>query len=213
MDNILVENLIKLGMAVLVGGVLGAEREFRDKAAGFRTLILIAVGSALFTIFSISMDPDNSRTRIAANIVTGIGFLGAGAIIREHGRIGGLTTAATIWLSAALGMGIGAGEVSFVLISTFVILIVLLVFPRLELWIDHIRESRSYRIVVSTSNARRVDKIHNALEACELKVFEHHQSKVATTIVGTWHTIGSPKNHEKFVSMMLKDKDIEEFVY
>ena len=213
MDNILVENLIKLGMAVLVGGVLGAEREFRDKAAGFRTLILIAVGSALFTIFSMSMDPGNSRTRIAANIVTGIGFLGAGAIIREHGRIGGLTTAATIWLSAALGMGIGAGELSFVLISTFVILIVLLVFPRLEIWIDHIRESRSYRIVVSTSNARRVDKIHNALEACELKVFAHHQSKVATTIVGTWLTIGSPKNHEKFVSMMLKDKDIEEFVY
>ena len=102
------ENLIKLGLAVLVGGIVGAEREFQDKAAGFRTIILITVCSALFTIFSISMDPDNSRTRIAANIVTGIGFLGAGAIVREGGRIAGLTTAATIWLSSALGMGIGA---------------------------------------------------------------------------------------------------------
>lgn len=213
MDAQLVENLIKLGMAVVVGGVLGAEREFRDKAAGFRTLILITVGSTLFTIFSLMMDPGNTQTRIAANIVTGIGFLGAGAIIREHGRVGGLTTAATIWLSAALGMGIGAGELLFVSLSTLAVVVVLLIFPSLEIWIDHIRESRSYRIVVSTTNAKKVDKIHAAIETCELKVFEHHQSKIGTTIVGTWHTIGAPKNHEKFVSSMLKDKDIEEFVY
>lgn len=209
----LTENLIKLGMAIVVGGILGAEREFRDKAAGFRTLILITVGSTLFTIFSLMMDPGNTQTRIAANIVTGIGFLGAGAIIREHGRVGGLTTAATIWLSAALGMGIGAGELTFVLISTFAILVVLLLFPRLEIWIDHIRESRSYRIVVSTSNAEKVDKIHAALAACELKVFEHHQSKIGSTIVGTWHTIGPPRHHNQFVSIMLKDRDIEELVY
>ena len=96
MDPILVENLIKLGMSVLIGGTIGAEREFQDKAAGFRTIILITVGSTLFTIFSLSMDPGFTRTRIAANIVTGIGFLGAGAIIREGGRIAGMTTAATI---------------------------------------------------------------------------------------------------------------------
>jgi putative Mg2+ transporter-C (MgtC) family protein len=127
--------------------------------------------------------------------------------------VGGLTTAATIWLSAALGMGIGAGELPLVLISTIAILIVLLLFPTLEIWIDHIRESRSYRIVVSTSNAKEVDKIHAALKTCDLKVHEHHQSKVGPTIVGTWHTIGSPKNHERFANLMLKDKDIEEFVY
>lgn len=213
MDILLTENLIKLGLSIFVGGIVGAEREFRDKAAGFRTLILITVGSTLFTIFSMTMDPEASRTRIAANIVTGIGFLGAGAIVREHGRIGGLTTAATIWLSAALGMGIGAGELTFVLICTLVILLILLVFPRLELWIDHIRESRSYRIVVSTDHAGRVDHIHEELESCDLKVLERHQSKIGSTIVGTWHTIGSPKNHEKFVSTMLKDKQIEEFVY
>ncbi|HEX6034270.1 MAG TPA: MgtC/SapB family protein, partial [Anaerolineales bacterium] len=145
MDTALLsENLIKIGMAVLIGGLIGAEREFRDKAAGFRTIILITVGSALFTIFSASMDPGFTRTRIAANIVTGIGFLGAGAIVREHGRVGGLTTAATIWLSAALGMGIGAGELVFVAISTFIVIIVLLLFPWLELGIDRIRESRTY---------------------------------------------------------------------
>lgn len=211
--DIFTENLIKLGLAILVGGIIGAEREYRDKAAGFRTLILITVGSTLFTIFSMSMDPGFTRTRIAANIVTGIGFLGAGAIIREHGRIGGLTTAATIWLSAALGMGIGAGELGFVLIATFAILVVLLIFPRLEIWIDHIRESRTYRITVATSNIAGIDKIQEALEACELQVFEHHQSKIGPTIVGTWHTIGSPKGHDRFVNAMLKDSNIEEFIY
>jgi putative Mg2+ transporter-C (MgtC) family protein len=211
--DLLIADLFKLGIAILVGGIIGAEREFRDKAAGFRTLILITVGSTLFTIFSLRMDPGFTQTRIAANIVTGIGFLGAGAIIREHGRVGGLTTAATIWLSAALGMGIGAGEMSFVLIATFAILVILLVFPRLEIWIDRIRESRSYRITVSTSNAERIEDIHQALEACGLRVYEHHQSKVGPTIVGTWHSIGSPQNHDKFVTKMLRDKNIEEFVY
>src|SRR6266498_4104621 len=123
MDNILMANLIKVAMAVLIGGLIGGEREFRVKAAGFRTIILITVGSTLFTIFSISIDPDHNRTAIAGNIVQGIGFLGAGAIIRDGGRIGGLTTAATIWLSAAMGMGIGAGEFNLVLPSTIAVLV------------------------------------------------------------------------------------------
>jgi putative Mg2+ transporter-C (MgtC) family protein len=212
MDPIAV-NLIRIGFAVVIGGLIGAEREFRDKAAGFRTIILITVGSALFTIFSTSLDPGFTRTRIAANIVTGIGFLGAGAIVREHGRIGGLTTAATIWLAAALGMGIGAGELVFVAGSTLIVIVVLLVFPRLEIWIDRIRESRTYKIVVSTANVEKIDKIHEALEAHQLTVYEHHQSKSGNTIVGTWNTIGSPKQHEKFSLLMVKDKDVEDFVY
>jgi putative Mg2+ transporter-C (MgtC) family protein len=211
--NLLAENLIRISFAVVIGGTIGAEREFRDKAAGFRTIILITVGSALFTIFSASLDPGFTRTRIAANIVTGIGFLGAGAIVREHGRIGGLTTAATIWLAAALGMGIGAGELIFVAASTLIVIIVLLVFPRLEIWIDHIRESRTYKIVVSAANADKIDKINEALATHELKVYEHHQSKTGNTVIGTWHTIGSPKHHEKFSLVMVKDKDIEDFLY
>ena len=211
--DILIEDLIKLGIAIFVGGIVGAEREFRDKAAGFRTLILITVGSTLFTIFSLRMDPGFTQTRVAANIVTGIGFLGAGAIIREQGRIGGLTTAATIWLSAALGMGIGSGELGFVLIATFTILVILMAFPRIEHWIDHIRESRTYRIVVTTTNANAIDRIHDAFKACDLQIFEHHQSRIGATIVGTWQTIGSPSNQDKFVNLLLRDEQIEEFVY
>jgi putative Mg2+ transporter-C (MgtC) family protein len=104
-DALLVESLIKLGMSILVGGLIGAEREFRVKAAGFRTIILITVGSTLFTIFSISIDPEHNRTAIAGNIVQGIGFLGAGAIIRDGGRIGAYHRRDDL---AAAGMGIGA---------------------------------------------------------------------------------------------------------
>ena len=213
MNPILIENLIKVGMAVLIGGLIGAEREFRDKAAGFRTIILITLGSTLFTILSLSIDSGFTQTRIAANIVTGIGFLGAGAIVREHGRVGGLTTAATIWLSAALGMGIGAGELIFVSITSAVVLIVLLLFPTIERWIDRIRETRSYRIVIASNNIKGIEKIKKSLHSYSLKILDHHQTKTEKAIVGTWRVFGSPKNHEKFVNQMVKDKSIKEIIY
>ncbi|WKZ48451.1 MAG: MgtC/SapB family protein [Anaerolineales bacterium] len=213
MDPILSENLIKLGMAVLVGGVIGAEREYQDKAAGFRTIILITVGSTLFTIFSLTLDPGFTQTRIAANIVTGIGFLGAGAIIREHGKVGGLTTAATIWLSAALGMGIGAGQLVFVSISTLVILIVLLVFPQIEKRIDRIRESRTYKITLASGTGKGFEKINRTLEANSLTIFERRQTKTERSITSIWRVSGSPGNHEKFVEALLKDKDVKELDY
>jgi putative Mg2+ transporter-C (MgtC) family protein len=213
MEPLLTENLIKLGMAVLLGGLIGAEREYQDKAAGFRTIILITVGSLLFTLFSLSMDPGFTRTRIAANIVTGIGFLGAGAIIREGGRIAGLTTAATIWLSAALGMGIGAGELVFVSIATGVVLAVLFLFPHIESRIDRIRESRLYRIVISAEDFERAETLNKELNASSLHVLEHHLTKSDTKLISTWRAIGSPRNHARFVELMLKDKNIKELDY
>src|SRR5512146_419929 len=120
------EDLIKIGLAILVGGLIGAEREDRDKAAGFRTIILITLGSTLFTIFSVKLaGPGNDPMRVAANILTGIGFIGAGAILRGERGVVGLTTAATIWLSAALGLGIGGGEYILSLVTTALILAVL----------------------------------------------------------------------------------------
>ena len=213
MDPVLLENLIKVGMAVLVGGVIGAEREYQDKAAGFRTIILITLGSTLFTIFSLSMDPGFTQTRVAANIVTGIGFLGAGAIMREGGRIAGLTTAATIWLSAAMGMGIGAGNLLFVAIATFVTLLVLLVFPKFEARIDRIREARTYEITLGTNDHKKIEKIFNSFNALSLQIFEHHQAKNEKAIISTWKVIGSLQNHEKFVQTMMRDKSVKELNY
>ena len=104
-----IELIRRLVTAALLGAALGFEREIRQKDAGLRTNILIAVGAALFTVMSIEMSgPFGDPGRIAAQIVTGIGFLGAGAIMRTDSGIQGLTTAATVWVNAAVGVAAGA---------------------------------------------------------------------------------------------------------
>jgi putative Mg2+ transporter-C (MgtC) family protein len=207
--NILTSDLIKLSIAVLVGGVIGLEREFQYKAAGFRTIILITLGSTLYTIFSVSLAaPNDSVTRIASNIVTGIGFLGAGTILREGGRIGGLTTAATIWLAAALGMGIGAGAIDFVLAATVVTLIILLIFPRMVAWIEMIREARTYKIEICAGDITRISQLRQVFKDCNLRVSENHVELSAESVVSEWRTVGTPRNQEKFVKLMVQDKTV-----
>lgn len=136
------DDVVKILLAVAVGGAIGFEREYRDKAAGFRTLIFICLGSTLFTMLSIGLGSGaaDDGSRVASNIVTGIGFLGAGAIIQDRGRVMGMTTAATIWLVAGLGMGIGVGSYRLVLAITALTLAVLFLFPRVERWIDRLRQ-------------------------------------------------------------------------
>src|ERR1700759_2252818 len=100
--------VIKLALAVIVGGLIGAEREYRSKSAGFRTLTLICLGATIFTIFSQYIGGLGNPDRIASNIVTGIGFVGAGVIFKgdSTSKVNGITTAAMIWVTAALGMAI-----------------------------------------------------------------------------------------------------------
>src|SRR2546422_6799519 len=127
--------LLRLSAAAVLGGAIGMERELRERGAGLRTHLVVCVGSALFTLVSaygfheflvnggslVRTDP----TRIAAQIVSGIGFLGAGAIIRQGLSVRGLTTAATLWLVAAIGMASGAGYYSAALITTRLALLTL----------------------------------------------------------------------------------------
>src|SRR5258706_8574131 len=103
---IYLEEAAQVSVAFIIGAVIGLEREFRSKPAGFRTMILICVGSCLYTILSKEAD-GSSPDRIASNIVTGIGFIGAGVIFKEGISVNGLTTAALIWITAALGMAVG----------------------------------------------------------------------------------------------------------
>ena len=101
---------LRLLLAAALGGAIGLEREYRHKPAGLRTNMLIALGSALFSVMSIDLGAAaGSPDRIAAQVVTGIGFLGAGAILRSGENVHGLTTATTIWVNAAIGMAAGLG--------------------------------------------------------------------------------------------------------
>ena len=117
----------RLLMACAMGGVVGLEREWRHKDSGLRTNILICMGSALFTIMSVVIAGDNSpnRGQIAANIVQGIGFLGAGLILHTKNRVLGLTSAATVFVVAAIGMTCGAGLYIVAALSTLLVLIAL----------------------------------------------------------------------------------------
>ena len=128
----------RLCLSAGLGAVLGLEREWRQKYAGLRTNILIAIGSTLFTLMSIdlSVSSGGDPTRVAAQIVTGIGFLGAGAIMRTGSGVRGLTTAAMIWVNAAIGVAVGGGEYHVAIIATVVTLAVLTILNPVERWID-----------------------------------------------------------------------------
>jgi putative Mg2+ transporter-C (MgtC) family protein len=127
----------RLVLAALLGAALGLERELRRKPAGLRTNILITLGSALFTIVSILLGtPGATPDRVAAQIVTGIGFLGAGAILQSGRNVHGMTTAATIWVNAAIGMAAGAGEIRLALVATAISLVVLGILGPIEKYFE-----------------------------------------------------------------------------
>ena len=125
------EWLVRLLVAALCGALIGWEREQTQRPAGFRTYMLVAFGSALFTVLSITAFVTSGTTidpgRIAAQVVVGIGFLGAGTVFREGNTVRGLTTAAGLWAMAAIGMAVGVGQYLLGLISTGIVLIILVI--------------------------------------------------------------------------------------
>jgi putative Mg2+ transporter-C (MgtC) family protein len=129
--------VLRLLLAAVLGASIGLEREYRQKPAGLRTNILIAVGSALFTLISAQLTyHGGTPDRVAAQIVTGVGFLGGGAILRSRNSVHGMTTAATIWVNAAIGMAAGAGEPVMATLATLITLIVLVVLPPVETYFE-----------------------------------------------------------------------------
>jgi len=135
--------LLRLALAAALGGAIGLDREFHEKPAGLRTNMLIALGSALFAILSVQLGAGaGSPDRIAAQVVTGIGFLGAGAILRTGDHIHGLTTAATIWVNAAIGMAAGLGSYMIAIVGAAITLVVLALMPIMENQVERRRGRR-----------------------------------------------------------------------
>jgi putative Mg2+ transporter-C (MgtC) family protein len=156
----------KLFVAILCGGAIGFERELSRKAAGLRTNVLICMGATLFMIVSRHIGggaPYTDPARLVAQVVTGIGFLGAGVILQSRGSITGLTTAATIFVVGAVGITIGEGMFGAALLSTVLIIIVLVVLRRLERVL--IRRQRLFRYTMKTANpAQFLESLLDLLE-------------------------------------------------
>jgi putative Mg2+ transporter-C (MgtC) family protein len=207
------DNIIeKLLLAVLIGGLIGAEREYRSKSAGFRTLTLICIGATLFTVFSIQIGGAGNPDRIASNIATGIGFVGAGVIFKGDFGVNGITTAAMIWVTAALGMGIGGGYEMVSAIACAIILMMLFIFSRFEGWIDRVNQTRNYKIVCEYQN-ETLHRYEECFRNHHLTFKRSREMKTENLITGEWIVKGSEQNHKHFVHSMLNDPTVKVFEF
>lgn len=208
METFLTEEVLQLFIAAGLGSIIGIEREYHSKSAGLRTMILIAVGSTLFTLISIRVGGDAGR--IAANIVTGIGFIGGGIIFRENNRVVGITTAATVWATAALGMCVGSGYYELATVSSLIVLVVLYGFVPIQNLIKRRNQLRNYRIVCKFQQ-KTLKHYEAVFRELQLDAKRGTQSRIGNTISGTWIVQGSERNHERLTKRLLNDPDVIEF--
>ncbi len=205
------EYLLRLGLAMLAGAAIGAEREFRNKAAGFRTMILISTSAAMFSLVGSEVSAINGTdpSRISAQVVSGIGFLGAGVIIKDGFSVSGLTSAATIWASAAVGMTLGFGYFETGMVSAGGILTVLWVLPYLEHGIDALNETRTYTVTFESGHVQR-DHMLAVLADSGLKTLRKHEGKSGLHWTLTATLAGRHERHECLVRALLDDADVIE---
>jgi len=166
LDVMLFEYIPKVLLAIFCGSLLGLERELKEKPAGMRTYMLICTGAALFTMvglyFAEQWEGMSDPLRVAGQIVTGVGFLGAGTIMFAKGYIQGLTTAAAIWMSAAVGMAIGFGMLIFSVIVTLMIILSLIVLGRTERILG-LKGRKRYKLSV-TMKTDALDTFHGIIK-------------------------------------------------
>lgn len=171
----IIDITLRLLIAMLLGGVIGIEREYRSKDAGFRTHFLVALGSALFCIVSqygFGFDLKDS-SRVAAQVVSGIGFLGAGTIIFQRNVVRGLTTAAGLWVTAAIGLACGSGMFAAAAIATVLIIVGLEV---LILFIPHIGRT-VVELSFSTSSEDNIKTVVNELKRVGIRISSYKLRK------------------------------------
>jgi putative Mg2+ transporter-C (MgtC) family protein len=200
---------IRLILAAVLGGIIGLEREIRDKPAGLRTNMLICVGSALFMSLSTQVAKllGGDPTRIAAQIISGIGFLGAGAVLHSHGFVLGLTTAATIWVAAGVGMALGSGMYLVAIFATAMSLVTLYFLSFVE---DRIqgRRSYSYSLVVSDLN-QALASVNRVLQESSVSAASFNFKKRADNY-RVWFSLVIPR--EKNIKIIQQLSEVPEII-
>ncbi len=203
------DEILKIALSAIIGCLVGLEREIRRKPAGFRTLALICVGATIFTICSYKLGVDVNRDRIAANIITGVGFLGAGVIFRNKDTVSGITTAATIWIAAALGMFIGIGEYTLAVISLAISLVILYALQFVQNWIDYRFQHREY--VITFKEGFSTDEFSAKLNQCKLKTHYFKESRNGEQTAFQFDVTGKQVNMELFNQWLKAENRIYSF--
>lgn len=207
---IYMEEAAQVSVAFIIGAVIGIEREFRSKPAGFRTMILICVGSCLYTILSKesnTVSPD----RIASNIVTGIGFIGAGVIFKEGISVNGLTTAALIWITAALGMAVGYHNYPIAIVVASMVVVALFVLEPVQRFINNLHKVKDYRIKTNGDGEAFKNQLDNFLKTADaqfrcMKVLKEDNNAVYIYRIGTPN-----RNYDVVNNFLLMHKDVQTF--
>lgn len=209
-DHSIQNELLLIFISVFLGLCIGAEREYRNKSAGLRTFILVCFGSCLFTILSIKIGVSNPD-RLAANIITGIGFLGAGVIFKGDNKIDGITTATTIWATASIGMAVGSGYVYLSFLGTVLVLLILSSLTYFQTYIDHTHKIREYKIAVSSRE--NLDYCEELFKMNHLKFVVVKQQFSKGSSNTTWIITGKNNHHENLIQQMMCDEKIDSFQF
>lgn len=205
------EFALRIFISLVVGAAIGLEREYQSKPAGLRTMIMICMGSTILTELSLLI-PGNSNDRIASTIITGIGFLGAGVIFKDNMSVNGLTTATTIWVASALGMAIGLGEYFIVIVGTTLVLIVLSLLQRFEIWIAKINQVRSYRVSFNQDEFFKRD-FDNAISTLHLKFHKQREHREGNAFVLMYDVSGKRLSLESLNEFLKKDSRVLQYQY
>lgn len=202
-------DFLHIVVSIICGGIIGFEREYRNKTAGFRTITLICFGSTIFTMVSTNAG-NGSDDRIAANIITGIGFIGAGVIFKDNVSITGLTTAAVIWVAAAIGMVVGLGYYHLAIILSLVVLFILSVFNYIEEWIALLYQRENFIIKFRDSDMGQLEDLENEIKARNLKSQRKQLAKLDQALIVTLQLRGKKNDIKGLNQYMISRPEIDQ---
>lgn len=210
--SIYLKEAAQVSIAFVMGAIIGLEREFRSKPAGFRTMILICVGSCLFTIISKNASL-GSPDRIASNIVTGIGFIGAGVIFKEGMNVNGLTTASLIWITAALGMAIGYHDYPLAIVVCSMVVVTLFVLEPMQRFINKLHRVKDYRIKTNLVSQDFKQEIEHFLASKHLSFFLVRIIKEDNDAVYIYRISSPDRNYDILNDYLLHHKNVRNFEF
>ena len=203
------EDFISIVVSIFCGGIIGFEREYSNKSAGFRTIILISLGSTIFTI--VSKHGTGSDDRIAANIITGIGFIGAGVIFKDKLSVLGLTTAAVIWTTAGIGMATGIGYHMLAFVMTIFTILVLSLFGRVEYVIDRLNHSKTINLTFNNTDLNNIMSLEDLLRERKIKSKRILMNKIEGKLIAVFKVTGNERQFVQLNEDLIKMESIIDY--